>query len=529
MQKTTQLAVSLLDALQIKLIILVSARDAIERAKQNRQRCSWATLLLTPTIGTKMLYSLCQDTFVRQIGQYGYIYSQLTKHDRTYSESGRVFLKALSRKPQTLETLLEKITQKFDGVSESELKTDLIDFLQSLEKDRYIVSGENEHELDIKEPHFTYAENPKTAIYNYMQNPDDAIKYADTSEVLLAEYLERPHIHGCQIETTSCCNERCLHCYIPHEFKMEILPYNIIENVLVQLSEMGTLNLTLTGGEVLSHPDIVKILRKARELDFSISILSNLTLLTPELIKAIKEANPSLIQTSLYSTVATEHDHITQIKGSFAKTTAAIDTLIAENIPVQISCIVMKSNFRSYKNVLKYAQERKCKAQTDFIMMARYDFSTENLAERLDLDETEELIRDIMAYDKEYIELTDTLVKEKSREKEANEAMCGVGRDNLCIAASGVVYPCSGWQGMALGNVKEQPVKDIWERSPKMLELRSITKGSIPKCMDCEDKQFCAACLARNFNESDGDYLKVSPHFCKVAKINRKIVEEVKK
>jgi len=162
-------------------------------------------------------------------------------------------------------------------------------------------------------------------------------------------------------------------------------------------------------------------------------------------------------------------------------------------------------------------------------MMARYDFSTDNLKERLDEKETEELLRDIMVYDKEYSELTDTPVKAKSRDEIAKKAICGVGRDNLCIASSGVVYPCSGWRGMALGNVKEQPIKDIWEHSPKMLELRSITKGSFPQCLDCEDLQFCALCLARNFNESKGDYLKVNPHFCKVAKINRRILEEAKK
>ena len=295
-----------------------------------------------------------------------------------------------------------------------------------------------------------------------------------------------------------------------------------------QLNEIGTLSLTLSGGEALSHPDIAKILLKARELDFSINLLSNLTLLTPELVQILKETNPSLVQTSLYSTIPEEHDHITQLKGSFAKTASAIDALIAENIPVQISCPVMKSNFRSYKNVLQYAQKRKCKAQTDFIMMARYDFSTDNLNERLNEKETEELIKDIMAYDKQYSELIDTPVKKKSREETEKEAICGVGRDNLCIAASGVVYPCSGWQGMALGNVKEQPVKDIWERSPKMLELRSITKGSFPQCLDCEDRLFCAMCLVRNFNENNGDYLKINPHFCNAAKINRKIIEEAK-
>jgi radical SAM protein with 4Fe4S-binding SPASM domain len=472
-----------------------------------------------------MLYRLCKDTFTRSINDYGYIYSQLTKHDRTYGESGKDFLEALSRKPQTLEALLEKIMQKYENVPAN----DLLEFLQSLEQDRYIVSGETETGLNSKEPSFTYAENPKTALYNYMQNPDDTAKYADTSEVMLAEYLERPRIHGCQIELASACNERCLHCYIPHELKTEILPYEVIESVLKQLNEIGTLSLTLSGGEALCHPDIAKILRKARELDFSINLLSNLTLLTPDLINVLKEINPSLVQTSLYSVVPEEHDHITQLKGSFTKTTAAINALIAASIPTQISCPVMKSNFRSYKNVLKYAQERKCKAQTDFIMMARYDFSTDNLNERLNEKETEELIRDIMAHDKGYTELTNTPVKEKSRDEIAKEAICGVGRDNLCIASSGVIYPCSGWQGMALGNVKEQPIKDIWEHSPKMLELRSITKGSFSQCLDCKDKQFCAMCLVRNYNENNGDYLKVNPHFCKAAKINRKVVEGAKK
>jgi len=189
----------------------------------------------------------------------------------------------------------------------------------------------------------------------------------------------------------------------------------------------------------------------------------------------------------------------------------------------------MKSNFRSYKNVLRYVQERQCKAKTDFIMMARSDFSIDNLNERLNEKEIEELIRNIMINDKEYSELIEIYFKEKNHNELAKEAMCGVGRDNLCIAASGIVHPCSGWHGMVLGNVKEQPIKDIWEHSPKILELRSITKGSIPKCLKCKNKQFCKPCLVRNFNEGNGNYLKINPYFCKAAKINRKIVEEMKR
>jgi radical SAM protein with 4Fe4S-binding SPASM domain len=471
-----------------------------------------------------MLYRLSNTAYIRTIGELGYIYSELTKHDRIYDNA--VFTKVLSRSPQSFETLLEKVSTDFESQYKEEIEHDLRQFLKELEADKFIARGEDIEELNKKEPQFSYAENPKTTVYNYLQAPDDMRKYSDSSEMLLKEYLEKPRIHACQIEITNRCNERCLHCYIPHEFKNEILDFELIISILNQLREQGTLSLTISGGEALCHPKISEILLAARERDFSINLLTNLTLLTPELVEVLKKVHPSLVQTSLYSTVPEEHDHITKLNGSFEKTNKAIKMLIEANIPVQISCPTMKSNFKSYKNVLKYAQELNCKAQTDFIMMARYDFSTDNLGERLSLAQTKELIKDIRQYDKEYQEMISVPVKEKPSEEMAKEAICGVGRDNLCIASSGIVYPCSGWQGMALGNVKEQPIKDIWEHSPKMLELRAITRGSFPKCLKCEDSKYCAMCLVRNFNEGEGDYMKLNPTFCAVAKINREAVEE---
>jgi len=471
-------------------------------------------------------FRLSRDTFVRTIGDFGYIYSQLTKHDRTYDSSGQVFLSVLTREPQSFDVLLRKVAEHFEPGLETDLKTDLGEFLESLVQDRYLICGDSAKECASKDTYFSYTENPKTLFtYNALQNPDDVKDYKDTNEILLAEYLERPHIHACQIETTNRCNERCIHCYIPHELKNDILPYPVIENVLEQLHGIGTLSLTLSGGEFFCHPDAEKILHKARELDFSFYVLSNITLVTPHLIKVLQETNPSMVQTSLYSTIPEEHDHITQLPGSFEKTSKAIDALISAGIPVQISCPVMKTNFKSYKKVLEFAKKRNCKAQTDFVMMARYDFSTDNLSERLSMEQTEELLKDIIRFDRDYLHLTEMPVEPVSLEDWRKRAICGVGRDNLCIAANGIVYPCSGWQGMPCGNIKEQPIRDIWERSPQLNELRSITKASIPQCYDCEDRQFCSPCLVRNFNESHGDYLKVNEHFCKAAHLNKHLVD----
>ena len=58
------------------------------------------------------------------------------------------------------------------------------------------------------------------------------------------------------------------------------------------------------------------------------------------------------------------------------------------------------------------------------------------------------------------------------------------------------------------------------------MELRKITQGSFPQCLECEASDYCARCLVRNYNESGGDMFKVSQHFCDVAFLNKKLVEE---
>jgi radical SAM protein with 4Fe4S-binding SPASM domain len=304
---------------------------------------------------------------------------------------------------------------------------------------------------------------------------------------------------------------------------------SLILRVLDEAKEMGTLQLTLSGGELFMHKDVATILYHAQKNDFSISILSNLILLTDKHIKLLKQINPSLVQVSLYSMKAEEHDLITKVKGSFRRTKSSIERLVAADIPVQISCPVMKLNRKSYKNVLIYANKLRTKAYTDFIMMAQSDYNTNNLAQRINLNETRELIQDMLEFDKDYLD--NTLQQEpKSRDIEKFKKMpiCGVGVDNICLTANGDYYPCAGWQGMVVGNAYKQSLKDVWENSEQLKQLRTITNGSFPECIICDARDYCAMCLVRNYNENTGDMFKINKHFCDVAFLNKKMVEEWK-
>ena len=480
-----------------------------------------------------MLVRQSKNSFIRCYNGYGYITNQLTYHDRAYNETGADFLNELSRQPQEVDVIVGRLLKIYKDVDFRQLKNDFIEFLVDLTNRKFIVLGETPEELDANDIEFSYSlENPKTMIEDFSQQTDQRVTKS-TQDYNFEMNSIKPQLSGLQFELTSRCNERCIHCYIPNGKKStgHDMPTSKVCDLLDQYAAMGGLQVTMSGGEVLMHKDIGIILRYCRQKDFKISLLTNLIALRDVQIPMLKEVNLSIIQTSLYSMNPEIHDAITTVKGSFARTKAAIEKLVAADIPVQISCPVMKANYKGYKDVLQYAQSLKIKAQTDYIMMAQSDCDTSNLANRISLEETEELLRDIIEYDIDYREniLTQRPVSDEIEfnfETFIKQPVCGVGINSCCITENGDVYPCAGWQAYVLGNVYEQSLQEIWEKSEKINELRKVTQASFPKCLKCEARNFCAMCLVRNFNESNGDMFKINDHFCKVAFLTKRLVEE---
>ena len=476
-----------------------------------------------------MFYRQKFDTFIRRYEDVGYITSKSNFGDRVVDSAGAVFLCALSRKGQGLEELADKIAPSFIGVDIETLKNDIADFYAMLEDDGFIASGETDKELDKKDTRFSYsAIEPKTIKNDFTPIVKRAEK--TTQEFLEEHFKGKPHLTSFQIELTSRCNERCVHCYIPHENKINDMEPSLFFDTLDKCRDMGVLNITLSGGEPMLHKNFCEFLRKAKDYDFSINILSNLTLLNDEIIAEMKANRLSSVQVSLYSMKPEIHDAITQVSGSFEKTRAAILRLIENDIPMQISCPTMKQNKNCYAEVLNWAHDHKLRAVSDYIIMARYDRTIGNLDNRLSLDEVEKVINDVIENDIEYQEeiLNNDIEKAEDRDI-SNDIVCGVCIDSLCMIANGNIYPCAGWQDYVCGNLLEQSLSEIWENSPKVKYLRALRKKDFPMCLSCPDKNFCAMCMVRNANEDlSGDPLKINRHFCDVAALNRKIVTEWK-
>ena len=451
-----------------------------------------------------MFFSLIKHSHVRIYGNCGYIVSSKLHMSHVFNKTGAIFLSVLSHEKQDIDNLTQNVSQILK-IEKDVFFNDLLNFYTSLFQYGYLDSN--------------------IIISNKKQNK--LFESNNNSEMFFSNISKKnPILRSCQIEITSKCNERCIHCYIPHEQKLYSLTYEKIKNIFDQLSDIGCLSITLSGGEVFLHPDILKILKLLQKYDFSINILTNLTLITDEAIELLKKLDIDKIHVSVYSLNPGTHDFITKVNGSLEKTLKNIQKCIDNDIPIKISCPTMKANYQDFESLLLWGNKNKIQVLTDFNLMARNDNSIDNLAQRLSEEEARVVITAILKHDAAYQKLV--MGKEDNNiEIDKNAPICHVGRDKICISSTGELYPCPGWQGMVVGNLKNHTIKDIWNNSGKLNWLRSLKRNEISKCINCANKDYCLLCIQRNYNETK-DVLTVPEHFCKIAALNKHLVSVYK-
>lgn len=472
-----------------------------------------------------MYYSLKTDCYFRKYGRIGYISRPIINIEEIVDEIGAVFLSKLSYAPIHIDEVVSQIFLEFDGVSKSQLKQDVFQFFGNLEKDGFL-NKTSSIECFVQAG-FEYSTLEGKLAYSNL-NP----QLEEASSHFLREYFKNePYLHTFHIEITSKCNERCIHCYIPHEDKTTHIDYDLMINTLHQCKEMNVMTIVFSGGEPMLHPNFSNFLKIAKDMDFNVTVLSNLTLVTDDVLDALIYKHASCVNVSLYSMIPEVHDEITTIKGSFDKTLNNILRLIENNVPVQINCPVMKQNKDSFYDVIKWGQDHKCTVNTDYLIMARADRSTDNLVNRLSEDDLKEVINNFLRNDVVVRSNVDTFneCEQEDIGIDPEDRVCGVGITTLCMVVNGDVYPCAGWQKYICGNIKEMTLQSIWEKSPQVNYLRSLRQKDFKKCLNCKDKEFCLMCMSRNSNEDEnGDIFNIPQITCDAARIHHNMVIELK-
>lgn len=465
-----------------------------------------------------MYFALKTDCYFRRYGDIGYICRPIIGLEDVVDNCGAFFLEQLTYMPKDVNEIAKDLCNSFYGATIDELKKDAIEFFLKLKNDEFINSGENIDEFE--NIGFDYSTlKGRVKVKNI--NSD----LGQSSAIYLDKYSkEKPFLQTFHIELTSKCNERCIHCYIPHEKKDINIEKDLMLKVLNQCKKMGVMTVIFSGGEPMLHPHFCEFLRYAKDLDFNVTILTNLTLLNDEIIEVLKYKHASCVNVSLYSMNSEVHDSITTIKGSYEKTKNNILKLIDNNIPVQINCPIMKQNRDSFSDVIRWGQANKCAVVTDYVIMARSDRTTDNLENRLTKNDLRGVIEQIAQNN--YI-FKANIENEKPFEAVPEGRVCGVGLSTLCMVATGLVYPCAGWQQYVCGDINRVSLQEIWNNSPQIEYLRKLRLKDFKKCVRCKDYKYCLMCVSRNYNESRNQSMFDIPQItCDAAKIHHVVVDE---
>jgi len=87
---------------------------------------------------------------------------------------------------------------------------------------------------------------------------------------------------------------------------------------------------------------------------------------------------------------------------------------------------------------------------------------------------------------------------------------CLAGSAICFVSHTGEVFPC-GYLPVSAGNVKRQPMREIWEGAAVFQRLRNVDELE-GKCGCCEFKKICLGCRARAFYEANGNYMAEEPY-----------------
>jgi MoaA/NifB/PqqE/SkfB family radical SAM enzyme len=272
------------------------------------------------------------------------------------------------------------------------------------------------------------------------------------------------------VELTYRCNLDCVFCYNDLGLRGEPLTKDGYFRLFEELADLQVLNLTLSGGEPLAHPDFLALGARARELGFVVRIKSNGHALRGEMARRIRdEVDPFLIEVSLHGATAATHDRQTRVPGSFERLLENLREMRELGLRVKINSTLTLWNEDEAEAMLDLAASLDLPIQVDPEVSPRDDGDRGPLA----LSPTREGVRRLFAFQAERA-VTVARGADDGTLPAPVEKHCGAGSAGVAVDPYGNVYPCVQWR-RPVGNLHRQTLREIWQGSPGLREARALT------------------------------------------------------
>ena len=342
-------------------------------------------------------------------------------------------------------------------------------------------------------------------------------------------------------ETTQACDLACLHCRacaVPHRDPHE-LSTDEAKRLVDDICRFGRPLLVLTGGDPLKRPDVVEIVRYGTDAGLRVALTpSGTPLMTPEVLRDLRDAGMSRLAVSLDGATAAQHDAFRGVAGSFDWTIRMLETARSLGISTQINTTISRHNVHDLESLIALMSGLGIALWSVFFIVpvgrARPDdLATANEFESVfnrlyDLSKTAPFdIKSTAAPHYRRVIMQRQVAERRAgaRDGAPSPLTAGVGfslGDGVGRAAKGVndgdgflfvshrgdIYP-SGFLPISAGNVRTDDVVEVYRTHELFRSLRDRDRLR-GKCGACEFRRVCGGSRARAY-ATTGDPLASDP------------------
>jgi radical SAM protein with 4Fe4S-binding SPASM domain len=321
------------------------------------------------------------------------------------------------------------------------------------------------------------------------------------------------------LEVTPRCNIRCQHCYLPFSQRAgprrDEMSLPQIRRILDELAEAGCLWLLLTGGEPFLRRDFLEIYDYAKQKGFIVTVFTNGTLLTQEIVDHLADWRPFSIEISIYGATEATYERVTGVPGSYARCMHGIEMLLEKGLPLKLKSVLLTLNVDEFNQMKHFSETRGLEFRYDGVINAGVSGELYPTQYRLSPHE-------IVAIEKQdplLVERWPQFFKENIGRKVNPRQMyvCGAGVSSFHIDGYGKLCLCISAR-MPSYDLLQGSFREGWEIFLKSMREQEYSPDFA--CGSCELRMTCSQCPAIGMTEF-GDVEQRSPFICQVAHLRR--------
>jgi pyrroloquinoline quinone biosynthesis protein E len=290
-------------------------------------------------------------------------------------------------------------------------------------------------------------------------------------------------------ELTYRCPLRCVYCSNPLDYARHAdgLDTAAWLRVFREAEALGVVQLNLTGGEPLVRDDLEALVEGARALDLYTNLITSGIPLTRERLARLRDLGLDNVQVSIQDVRAAESDRIAGLR-AFDRKLRVARWVKELGLPLTINIVLHRDNLDHVPEAIALAES----LAADRLELANAQYlgwALRNRAALLPTPEQLERARAAATAARERLrgrmELLFVIPDYYSEYPKA--CMDGWGRRFVLVSPEGHALPCHAAHtlpGLVFGNVREQPLGEIWRDAPGFNAFRGEAWMPDP-CRSC--------------------------------------------